>query len=87
LAALAGSLTLVLRSGSTKKDLATAKLEPLLRLPVRILGAVLNDFVPSSLYGGYRYYGDYTKGYEAHDEVATEAVASGVDTWPPALKS
>jgi tyrosine-protein kinase Etk/Wzc len=68
LAAHAGSMLVVVRSGSTNKPLTAVKLEPVLRLPVRVLGAVLNDFVPSKLYGGYRYYGDYIAGYEARDE-------------------
>ena len=35
------------------------------RLPVRLLGAILND-VPAG--GAYRYYSYYLPGYEAADE-------------------
>src|SRR2546426_8109840 len=47
------------------RDMAAAKLEMLHRLPVRLLGAVLND-VPAE--AGYRYYSYYLPGYEATDE-------------------
>jgi succinoglycan biosynthesis transport protein ExoP len=87
LAAHAGSLVLVVRSGSTNKALTTVKLEPLLRLPVRILGAVLNDFVPSKLYGGFGYYGEYIAGYEAHDEVPDQVAARSVEPAPSAVTS
>jgi len=42
-----------------------AKLEVLERLPVRILGAVLNDVPRGTLY--YRYYG-YLSGYSTETE-------------------
>ena len=64
LASLAGSMVLVLRNGVSDRDLAAAKLQDLQRLPVRTLGAVLNDVVPS---GVYRYY-SYLPGYGAGDE-------------------
>jgi hypothetical protein len=44
---------------------AAAKLEVLQRLPVRMLGAILND-VPAG--GAYRSYSYYLPGYEAVDE-------------------
>lgn len=57
LGAAAGSMLLVLRPALSDRKLAAAKLEILDRLPIRILGAVLNG-VPSG--GLYRYYGtDY----------------------------
>ena len=59
-----GSLVLVLRSGTTNRELAQAKLDVLDRLPVRVLGAVLNDVEP---HGVYRYY-TYLSGYAAEDE-------------------
>src|SRR5256885_2620912 len=43
LGTLTGSLLLVLRTGHSHRDMAAAKLEMLHRLPVRLLGAVLND--------------------------------------------
>ena len=65
LGAHAGSVLTVLRSGTTNKDLAAAQMESFLRLPVRILGAVLNDFIPQIGQGYYRYYSHYLPGYEA----------------------
>lgn len=64
LATLTGNLLIVLRTGTTDRQLARAKLDMLDRLPVRILGAVLNDVRPE---GVYRYYG-YLAGYEAEEE-------------------
>jgi capsular exopolysaccharide synthesis family protein len=66
-----GSLLLVLRTAQSHRDVAAAKLEVLRRLPVRLLGAVLND-IPRG--AGYRYYASYSyylPGYEAEDEHAT----------------
>jgi polysaccharide biosynthesis transport protein len=57
-------LIMVLRSGKTDRKLARAKLELLDRLPVAVVGAVLND-VPTG--GQYRYYA-YLPGYAAEDE-------------------
>ncbi len=68
LSSLTGNLLLVLRSDRTKKDFAAAKLEPVSRLPVRIVGAVLNDYRPKGpgQYSYYSYgYGHYLPGYEA----------------------
>ncbi len=73
----AGNVLMVLRSGSTNKDLATVQMESFLRLPVRILGAVLNDFIPQIGQGYYKYYSRYLPGYEAAeelDEVVDEVV-------------
>jgi len=62
-----GSLVLVMRTGVTDRQLAEAKMDMLDRLPVRILGAILNDVTPG---GPYRYYGYhyYLDGYETRDE-------------------
>lgn len=65
LGTLTGTLALVLRTGYSHRDVAAAKLEVLQRLPVRLLGAILND-VPAG--GAYRYYSYYLPGYEAADE-------------------
>jgi Mrp family chromosome partitioning ATPase len=54
------NLLLVLRSGATDLALAASKLEVLDALPVRVLGAVLND-VRSS--GAFRYYTYDVSGY------------------------
>jgi capsular exopolysaccharide synthesis family protein len=74
LGAHAGSVLLVLRSGSTRRDLAQAKMEAFYRLPVRILGAVLNDVEPNASYGAYGYRSYYLPGYRASDEAEAEAV-------------
>jgi Mrp family chromosome partitioning ATPase len=68
LGAHAGNVLMVLRSGTTNKGLAAAQLESFLRLPVRLLGAVLNDFTPQIGQGYYRYYSHYLPGYEASEE-------------------
>ncbi len=60
LSAAAGSTLMVLRMGHTQRRLATAKLSLLDRLPVYILGSVLND-VPA--YGEFQYYTAYSEGY------------------------
>ena len=59
---------MVLRSGATNKDLASVQMESFLGLPVRILGAVLNDFIPQIGQGYYRYYSHYLPGYETSEE-------------------
>ncbi len=64
LATVTRNLVMVLRAGTTDRHLALAKLDLLDRLPVRVLGAVLNDVVPE---GAYRYY-RYSAGYAAEDE-------------------
>ncbi|TFH57891.1 MAG: hypothetical protein E4G90_11275, partial [Gemmatimonadales bacterium] len=72
LGAHAGSVLTVLRSGTTNKDMAAAQMESFLRLPVRLLGAVLNDFTPQLGQGYYRYYSHYLPGYEASEEKEEE---------------
>jgi succinoglycan biosynthesis transport protein ExoP len=62
----AQNMMLVLRTGQTDREYAEAKLSVLDRLPVRLMGAVLNG-VPAG--GAYRYYG-YLPGYESVDERA-----------------
>lgn len=60
LGAAAGSILVVLRQGMSDRKLAAAKLAVVDRLPIRVLGAVING-VPSG--GMYRYYGtDYYPG-------------------------
>lgn len=70
LASASRNLLLVLRTGHTDRALADAKLEVLDRLPVSILGTVLNDVPRTSV---YRHYG-YLPGYGAEDEVPDAAV-------------
>ncbi len=70
LGTLTGHLVVVLRTGFSHRDMAAAKLEVLQRLPVRLLGAILNA-VPAG--DAYRYYSYYLPGYEALDEEAERA--------------
>jgi len=70
LGTLTGHLAVVLRTGFSHRDMASAKLEVLQRLPVRLLGAILNA-VPAG--DAYRYYSYYLPGYEAVDEEAEQA--------------
>lgn len=74
LAALTRNLLLVLRLGRTDRLLAAAKLETLRRLPLRVLGAVLNDVRGGSEYGAYAYYMD---GYELTNEPLFQPLAAG----------
>ena len=77
LGAAAGSMLIVLRPAQTDRKLAAAKLEVLDRLPIRILGAVLNA-VPGG--GAYRYYGaDYEyKGGSTEEAIADLATPRGL---------
>jgi capsular exopolysaccharide synthesis family protein len=67
LATSTGNLALVMRAGETDRQLAEAKLQVLDRLPVRLLGAVLNDVRVGE--GSYKYY-SYSYGYVSGDEEA-----------------
>ncbi len=49
------NMILVLKNGQTDRRLAQAKLELVDRLPVRMLGAVLNDFHGEPIYKYYQY--------------------------------
>ena len=93
LGALMGNLALIIRTGSTDRMLTLAKLEPLGRLPIRILGAILNDVEPRG--SQYRYYSSYLPGYEpgieeeeldengvARPPLLAEAEAGGRDQAP-----
>jgi tyrosine-protein kinase Etk/Wzc len=62
LSTLTGNLAVVIRTGTTERQLAQVKLDQLSRLPIRILGAVLNDVDPSD--GYHYYYSAYLPGYE-----------------------
>jgi len=74
LASLAGNLLMVLRLGRTDRVLAEAKLEILRRLPLRLLGAVLNDVRDESEYRAYAYYMD---GYALTNEPLFRPLAGG----------
>jgi capsular exopolysaccharide synthesis family protein len=67
LAAVTGNVLLVLRVGTTDREAAEAKLDLFDRLPVRLLGTVLNDVPGHSPYAQYSYYMD-GYGYEAESE-------------------
>ena len=60
LGTVAGNLLMVMRAGETNRQLAESRLQVLDRLPLRLLGAVLNDVQTG--HGAYRYYG-YSYGY------------------------
>ena len=62
LSTLVGNLAVVIRTGTTERALAQAKLEQLSRLPIRILGAILNDVSKMDSY--HYYYGSYLPSYE-----------------------
>ena len=65
-----GNILLVLRTGYSHREMTEAKLEVLDRLPVRTLGAVLNDVPRGGGAGYYAYYSYHLPGYEAVDEDA-----------------
>lgn len=76
LAAAAGSMLVVLRPGVSDRKLAAAKLEIMDRLPIRILGAVLNG-VPDG--GAYRYYAtDYYYGDRTKEPLGNLATPKGL---------
>lgn len=76
LGAAAGSMLIVLRPAFTNRKLAAAKLEVLDRLPIRILGAVINA-IPGS--GSYEYYGsDYSYGGRPSEPGADLATPGGL---------
>lgn len=62
-----GSMLIVLRTGETDRKLAQAKLEVLDRMPVRVLGTVLNDIGASPQ---FKYY-YYLEGYGALETAAS----------------
>lgn len=68
LAALCGNLLLVVRTGVSVREVIESKLEVLGRMPVRVLGAVLNDVPRGSIYA---YYSSYVPGYDTSDESGT----------------
>ncbi|MHC4141749.1 MAG: tyrosine-protein kinase family protein, partial [Planctomycetota bacterium] len=65
LGSVTGNMLLVMRLGATDRELAGAKLDVVDRLPIRVLGAVLNDVREGSLYDYYSY---GVPGYEHSDE-------------------
>jgi len=67
LGAATGHMVLVLRSGETDRAMAEEKLKLVDRLPIRLLGAVLNDV--DTKQSGYKYY-TYVYGYATEDDHA-----------------
>jgi capsular exopolysaccharide synthesis family protein len=68
--AAAQDMILVLRVGKTERRMASAKLEVMDRLPVRVLGAVLNCV---RLHGEFEYY-RFADGYAVQEEDETMAL-------------
>lgn len=79
LGAATGAMLMVLRTGETDRRLAGAKLNTLDRMPIRLLGAVLNDVKEGSEYRLYRYLDTYSD-IESPPEVALLASASSNGT-------
>lgn len=75
LGAATGNLLMVLRTGTTDRRMADAKLKLLKRLPIRLLGAVLNDIRAQ---GVYRYY-TYLYGYTTSEDDELPQLAPQVD--------
>ena len=57
LGAASGAMLVVLRAGETDTKLAQAKLSTIDRLPVRLIGSVLNDVGSDATYRYYSYLG------------------------------
>jgi tyrosine-protein kinase Etk/Wzc len=75
LGTVTGNLMLVVRAGSTERDLAEAKLQIVDRLPIRLVGAVLND-VNTSMQE-YKYYAyNYSYGTTEEDEQLAQLPAT-----------
>jgi capsular exopolysaccharide synthesis family protein len=71
-----GHMLMVFRSGETDRQMAEAKLKLLDRLPVRVLGAVLNDIQAD---GVYKYY-SYLYGYTSDEEGVRQLAGQTADT-------
>ncbi|MDZ4257060.1 MAG: CpsD/CapB family tyrosine-protein kinase, partial [Gemmatimonadales bacterium] len=65
LGTLTGHLMLVVRAGETNREFTEAKLQIIDQLPIRLVGAVLNDIRTNM--NEYSYYA-YSSGYAATDE-------------------
>jgi Mrp family chromosome partitioning ATPase len=73
ISAAAGNLLMVVRIGKTERRLAAAKLAIADRLPINIIGTVLNGV---DLRGEFQYYG-YSPGYHIEVPKGELAAASG----------
>jgi capsular exopolysaccharide synthesis family protein len=65
LGTVTGNMMVVVRGGATNREATEAKLDMVERLPIRILGVVINAVREQD---GDRYYTYYTEGYELEDE-------------------
>ncbi|MGH7631149.1 MAG: polysaccharide biosynthesis tyrosine autokinase [Gemmatimonadales bacterium] len=72
-----GNIMLVLRSGETDRQMAEAKIRLLDRLPIRVLGAVLNDIRTSE--SSYQYY-SYVYGYVSDEDAGPRLVEGPKDS-------
>ncbi|NNF27419.1 MAG: polysaccharide biosynthesis tyrosine autokinase [Gemmatimonadetes bacterium] len=80
LGAMTGALAVVLRSNQTNKEMAIRKLEQLSRLPVRVLGAILNDVARTELERRHSY---YLAGYATSEEDALVRTDSSIEEESP----
>ncbi len=71
-----GNIMLVLRSGETNRQMAEAKIRLLDRLPIRVLGAVINDIHTSE--SSYQYY-SYVYGYVSDEDAGPKLVQGPKD--------
>jgi len=70
-----GNMMMVFRSGETDRQMAEAKLRLLDRLPVRVLGAVLNEIQAEGVYRYYSYLYGYSSDEEKPAQVAAQSTA------------
>jgi capsular exopolysaccharide synthesis family protein len=77
LGAAAGSMVIVLRAGETDRKLAQAKLSVLDRMPVRLLGAILNDIGALPQFKYYYYLEGYRSLEGAEDGGALLTAGNG----------
>ena len=82
LGAAAGTMMIVLRTGQTDRKLAQAKLTTLDRLPVRLIGAVLNDIQAEGMYKYYSYLDGYGTLDEDEEPRLVQAGAGGGSSLP-----
>ncbi|MBW8772194.1 MAG: CpsD/CapB family tyrosine-protein kinase, partial [Gemmatimonadetes bacterium] len=69
IAAATGRLMLVMRTGISHREMMSAKLSVLGRMPIDLLGVVMNDVPPDPSYGYYSY---YLPGYETKEEAPSD---------------
>jgi succinoglycan biosynthesis transport protein ExoP len=65
-----GNMLVIVRTGVSLREVAAAKLDMIARLPIRVLGAVLNDVPNGNVYSYYAHYS--LPGYEAVNEPAAK---------------